>query len=146
LAATPWGWAAGILAAFAIVRDATLPGEPPAGAALWAGATAVGVTVRVALAGTLGDWPSPDSTQAVIVAAGALSAIVAARPVDVLSLSDWTRQPLLPQRLQEARIFGAVSAGVAFAAAGGPGVTAMAPLWLTYVVVAVAGLRARLAG
>ncbi|MEX1270900.1 MAG: hypothetical protein WEB55_00455, partial [Acidimicrobiia bacterium] len=53
IADTPAGWAASVLLAFAMVRDAALPGEPPPNAGLWGAALAIGVTIRVALAESL---------------------------------------------------------------------------------------------
>jgi hypothetical protein len=39
VADTPAGWAAGILLAFAMVRDAALPGEPPPNGGMWGAVT-----------------------------------------------------------------------------------------------------------
>lgn len=141
VAGTPWGWAAGILLAFAMVRDASLQGDPPANAGLWGLACAVGVTVRVLLSGTLGSWPPPDAVELVVFVVGVAAALAAIRPVDLLSLGDWTRVPLQPRRLQEATGFVAASGIVAALAAGGPAIAALSPLWLSLASVAIFRLR-----
>ncbi len=140
---TAWGWAAGIVFAFAIVRDAALPGDPPANAGLWGLLLAVGTTVRVSVAGVLGTWTSPGPTTTVVLVLGLAGAVVLLEPRPVLSLTDWTRQSLEPQRLQEATIFGLAVGVVAFAAAGAPGIVALAPLHLSYASAAAFHLIAR---
>jgi hypothetical protein len=139
VADTPWGWAAGILLAFAIVRDAALPGTPPVNAGLWGGLLAVGVTARVALAGGLGTWDLPDTTELVVLALGIAGAVVTLRPIPYLSLADRTRAHLEPQRMREAAAFGILAAVLVAVASGAPGIVATAPLILSYV--AIAGVR-----
>lgn len=140
---TPWGWAAGIVLAFAMVRDAALPGEPPHNPGLWGLGLAVGVTIRVALAGALGRWPLPDSPEWVVLLAGVVTAAVVTQPEPVLAFADWTKEPLQAVRLRESRIFAAASALLAFVAAGGAGVIAFAPLLLCFVAIAVERLFLR---
>ncbi|HSJ27824.1 MAG TPA: hypothetical protein VLB67_06395 [Acidimicrobiia bacterium] len=134
---TPWGWAAGILLAFAIVRDAALPGDPPAAAAIWGAVTAVGVTVRVALSDELGLWEYPDLTALVVLVTGIVGAAIVVRPVPVLSLGDYTLVPLEPRRLREGAVFGILTAVVVVLVAGHAGVVAVAPLLLAFAAVAV---------
>jgi len=137
-AGTPWGWAAGIVFAFAIVRDAGLPGDTTPGALLFAGATAVGVTTRVALAGSLGTWVAPAGIELVVLVLGIMGWVPLVRRTEpILSVGDWSTVPLDPRRVREARLFGIAPALVAVAAAGSAGVVALAPLWVTAVTVAV---------
>ncbi len=143
VADTAWGWAAGIVFAFAIVRDAALPGDPPATAGLWGLLVAIGVTVRVSVAGELGFWTSPDPITTAVFALGLAGAVVLLEPRSVLSLADWTRQSLEPQRLREATMFGLAVGVVAFTAAGAPGIIAVAPLHLSYASAATFHLIAR---
>lgn len=143
-AGTPAGWAVGIMVAFAMVRDATLPGDPPPAAAVFAGATAVGVTARVALAGTLGTWVAPSGIELAVVVAGLLGWIALIRRTEpILSVGDWTKEILDQRRVREARIFGVAPAAIAIAAAGSAGAVALAPLWISAAVVAIVrrGLR-----
>ena len=139
VADTPWGWAAGILLAFAIVRDAALPGTPPSIAGVWGGLLAVGVTARVALAEGLSTWKVPDSVELVVLGLGLAGAVVTLRPIPYLSLTDWTRAHLEPQRMQEAARFGILAGVLAAVASGSPGIVATAPLLLAYA--AIAGVR-----
>lgn len=143
VADTAWGWAAGIVFAFAIVRDAALPGDPPANAGMWGLFLAVGATVRVSVADVLGTWTSPGPTTTAVLVLGLAGAIVLLEPRPVLSLTDRTRQALDPQRLREATIFGLSIGVVAFAAAGAPGIVAMAPLHLSFASAAAFHLIAR---
>jgi hypothetical protein len=143
VADTPWGWAAGIVLAFAMVRDAALPGEPPLNAGLWGSALAIGVTIRVALADGLGIWTVPDTAAFLTMAVGLAGAVIVLQPVPVLSLGDWTKEPLDPRRLREGALFGIMTAVVAVAASGAFGVVAVAPLFLTFTAVALVRLLAR---
>ena len=143
IADTAWGWAASIVFAFAIVRDAALPGDPPANAGLWGLLLAVGATVRVTVAGVLGTWTSPGPTTTAVLVLGLAGAVVLLNPRPVLSLTDWTRQTLDPQRLRDATIFGLAVGVVAFAVAGAPGIVALAPLHLGYASAAAFHLRAK---
>lgn len=133
---TPWGWAAGILLAFAMVRDAALPGDPPPNVGLWGAALAVGVTARVALSESLGAWEQPEPAGLVVLAAGLAGAVVVVRPIPVLAVADWTKVSLDPSRLREASLFGILAGTLSAVAAGGPGIVAIAPLLLTYAAVA----------
>jgi hypothetical protein len=137
---TPWGWAAGILLAFAIVRDAALPGEPPIAAGLWGAALAAGVTARVSVSEALGVWVVPGPGPLVALAAGLAGAVVGLRPTPVLSLGDWTRTPLDPRRIREAARFGILTAVVAAVAGGADGIVATAPLLLSFTAVAAVRL------
>jgi hypothetical protein len=137
VADTPWGWAAGILLAFAIVRDAALPGEPPPAAAIWGAVTAIGVTLRVSMSDELGLWVAPEPAALAVLAAGVVGAAIVIRPVPVLSLGDYTRTPLEPRRLREGALFGILTASVAALVAGQSGIVAMAPLLLAFPAVAV---------
>lgn len=139
VAGTPWGWAAGILLAFGMVRDAALAGHPPPNAGLWGVPLAIGVTARVGLAEGLGVWDAPGIASAMVLVVGLLASVVVTRPGPLLSLTDWTQTPLEPQRLREAAVFGMSTAALAFVAGGESGVVAFAPLLLAYV--AVAGTR-----
>lgn len=143
VAATPWGWAAGILLAFAVARDLGLPGEPAPGAGAWGLATAIGVTVRVVIAGTLGAWSAPSGAETAVAVVGILATVFLLRQEPVLSVGDITRTPLDTKRVREARIFGLAPAIVALVVSGSAGVVAMAPLSLSALaVVAVRrGLR-----
>jgi hypothetical protein len=143
---TPWGWAAGILLAFAIVRDAALPGEPPVAAGLWGAMLAVGVTARVALADTLGVWDPPGTGPLLVLAFGLTGAVVVLQPVPVLALGDWTRVPLDPLRMREAAMFGILTSVLAAVAGGTAGIVAVGPLFLTYAAVAGIRLYDRLTG
>ncbi|HVR32414.1 MAG TPA: hypothetical protein VMS74_06860 [Acidimicrobiia bacterium] len=134
---TPWGWAAAILLAFAMVRDAALPGDPPPNVGLWGAALAVGVTARVALSDSLGAWEVPETAGLVVLAVGLAGAMVVVRPIPVLALADWTKTSLEPSRLREAALFGILAGALSAVAAGGPGIVAIAPLLLTYAAVAV---------
>lgn len=136
VADTPWGWAAGIVLAFAVVRDATLPGAPPVNAGLWGLVLAVGVTGRVALAQGIGSWLVPDPASVFLLVVGAAAAVVVLEPLPILSLTDRTKQPLEPQRVREASIAGVVVFLLTAAAAGDAGVVAVAPLLLTYPAIA----------
>lgn len=136
---TPWGWAAGILLAFAMVRDAALPGEPPPNAGLWGGLLAIGVTARVALADGLGTWETPATPALLVLTVGLAGAAIVLQPAPVLSLGDWTKIPLEPQRVREAALFGILNGVLATVAAGEAGIVAIAPLLLTFA--AVAGYR-----
>lgn len=136
---TPWGWATGILLAFAMVRDAALPGEPPPNAGLWGGVLAIGVTARVALADGLGEWQVPSTVALLVLAVGLASAVIVLQPTPVLSLGDWNKTPLEPQRIREAAIFGLLTAALGTVAAGAPGIVAIAPLLLAFI--GVAGYR-----
>lgn len=139
VAGTPWGWAAGILLAFGMVRDAALAGHPPPNAGLWGALLAIGVTARVGLAEGLGVWDAPGIAPAAVLIVGLFAILVVNRPVPLLSLTDWTKTPLEPQRLREAATFGMSTGALAFVAGGESGIVAMAPLLLAYV--AVAGTR-----
>lgn len=143
VADTPWGWAAGILGAFAIVRDAASPGTPPPNAALWGAAVAVGVTVRATLADGLGDWSAPDATAVAVVAAGLIGAAVVSQPIPVLSVGDFTRVPLDPRRVREGAILAGLTVVVAVIAGGQAGVVAMAPALLVFPPIAIARLTDR---
>lgn len=143
VADTAWGWAAGIVFAFAIVRDAALPGDPPSNAGLWGLLLAVGSTLRVSVAGELGTWTSPDLTTTAVLVLGLAGAVVLLEPRPVLSLTDWTRQSLEPQRLREATTFGLAVGVLAFTVAGAPGIVAVAPLHLSYASAAAFHLIAR---
>jgi hypothetical protein len=134
---TPWGWAAGILLAFAMVRDAALPGDPPPNIGLWGAALAVGVTARVALGDSLGAWEMPETSSLGVLAAGLAGAVVVIRPIPVLALADWTKRSLEPSRLGEGARFGILAGTLSAVASGGPGIVAIAPLFLTYAAVAV---------
>lgn len=137
-AGTPSGWAAGIVLAFGIVRDATLPGRPPPAAAIFAGATAVGVTARVAFADALGTWVAPDGVETAIAVAGLIAGLLLVmRTEPIVSVADFTKEALEPRRIREARTFGLAPAALALAAAGSAGVAAMAPVWISAVSVAV---------
>jgi hypothetical protein len=136
VAHTPAGWAAGILLAFAMVRDAALPGEPPPNAGLWGAALAVGVTARVALADELGVWDVPTTVSLVAFGAGLAGAVVVLRPTPVLSLGDFTKAPLEPIRVREGALFGILTGIVAFVAAGDPGIVAVSPLFGCFASVA----------
>lgn len=137
VAGTPWGWATGILLAFAMVRDATLPGDPPPVAILFAGATAVGVTARVAFAGTLGTWVAPAGVELVVVLVGLVGWIALLRRTEpIISVGDWSKVVLDQQRVREARIFGVAPGLIAVAVAGSAGVVALAPLFLAPAAVA----------
>lgn len=143
VADTPWGWAAGILLAFAIVRDAALPGDPPVNAGLWGAALAVGVTLRAALGDRLGDWTVPDLTSLGFVLLGLVGAAIVVQPIAVLSLGDWTRMPLEPRRIREAAVFAVLTAALAVLAGGQAGVTAIAPVLLTFPAVAAVRVASR---
>lgn len=136
---TPWGWAAGILLAFAMVRDAALPGEPPPNAGLWGGVLAIGVTARVALADRLGAWEVPSTSALLVFALGLAGAAIVLQPSPVLSVGDWTKIPLDPQRVREAALFGILNGVLATVAAGEAGIVAIAPLLLAFA--AIAGYR-----
>lgn len=142
---TPWGWAAGILLAFAMVRDAALPGDPPLNAGLWGGVLAIGVTVRVVLADGLGEWQLPATATLLVLAVGLAAAVVVLQPTPVLSLGDWTKTPLEPQRIREAGLFGLLTAALATVAAGAPGIVAVGPLLLAFIAVAAYRLLERVA-
>ena len=137
IADTPAGWAASILLAFAMVRDAALPGEPPTNAGLWGAVLAVGVTARVALADGLGAWDVPTGVSLVVFGAGLAGALLVLRPIPVLSLGDFTKIPLEPVRLREGALFGVLTGIVAFVAAGDPGIVAFSPLFGCFAAVAV---------
>lgn len=138
VADTPWGWAAGILLAFAMVRDAALPGDPPPNAGLWGAVLAIGVTLRASLGDQLGDWVVPEPTALAIVVLGLAGAAIVVQPIPVLSLGDWTRTPLEPRRVREAALFSVLTAALAILAGGDAGVVAVAPLLLTFPAVAAA--------
>lgn len=140
---TPWGWAAGILLAFAMVRDAALPGDPPVNAGLWGAALAIGVTLRAALDDRLGDWVVPDPTAVAVLVLGLIGAAVVVQPIPILSLGDWTRTPLEPRRVREAAVFAVFTAALAVLAGGHAGVVAVAPLLLTFPVVAAARVASK---
>lgn len=143
IADTPWGWAAGILLAFAVVRDAALPGDPPLNAGLWGAALAIGVTLRAALGDRLGDWVVPEPGAVAVLVLGLVGAAIVVQPIPVLSLGDWTRTPLEPRRVREAALFSVLTAGLAVLAGGQAGVVAMAPVLLTFPAVAVARVASR---
>jgi hypothetical protein len=136
VADTPAGWAASILLAFAMVRDAALPGEPPPNAGLWGAALAVGVTIRVALADGLGAWDIPTTVSLAVFAAGLAGAVVVLRPTPVLSLGDYTKLALEPARLREGALFGILTGIVTFVAAGDAGIVAISPLFGCFAAVA----------
>lgn len=140
---TAWGWAAGILLAFAIVRDVALPGEPPLNAGLWGAALAVGVTARVALADQLGVWEMPSAAAWLTLVLGLVGAAVVVRPVPVLALGDFTNRPLEPGRLREGALFGILTAALSALVAGHPGIVALAPLLAVYAAVAAVRLTER---
>ncbi|MDX1448510.1 MAG: hypothetical protein R3246_05550 [Acidimicrobiia bacterium] len=142
-AATPWGWAAGILLAFAMVRDAALPGDPPPNAGLWGAALAIGVTLRAALGDQLGSWTVPDATSLGFIVLGLAGAAVVTQPVPVLSVGDWTKMPLEPRRVREAGFFAVLTAALAVVAGGQAGVVAVAPLLVTFPAVAAARIASR---
>jgi len=143
VAGTPWGWAAGIVLAFALVRDATLSGPPAPAVGVWAIVTAVGVTGRVVVAGTLGAWTAPSPGQSAVVVAGLIADFFLSRPETVSSPADATREPLDPVRIRHARLFSIAPAIIGFAASGGAAVVALAPLWLAALstVVVRRGMR-----
>ena len=136
----PAGWAAGILLAFAMVRDAALPGEPPPNAGLWGAVLAVGVTARVALADGLGVWDVPSAVSLIAFGAGLAGAAVVLRPAPVLALGDFTKTPLEPVRVREGALFGILAGIVAFVAAGDPGIVAVSPLFGCFAAVAAVRL------
>lgn len=136
IADTPAGWAAGILLAFAMVRDAALPGEPPPNAGWWGAALAVGVTARVALVDGLGAWDTPTAVSLVAFGLGLAGAVLVLRPTLVLSLGDFTKVPLEPVRVREGALFGILTGIVAFVAAGDPGIVALSPLFGCFAAVA----------
>ena len=133
---TPAGWAGGILLAFAMVRDAALPGEPPTNAGVWGALLAVGVTARVALADGLGVWDVPTTVSLVVFGAGLVGAVVVLRPIPTLAVGDFTKIPLEPVRLREGALFGILTGIVAFVAAGDPGIVAFSPLFGCFAAVA----------
>lgn len=143
IADTPWGWAAGILLAFAMVRDAALPGDPPLNAGLWGAALAIGVTLRASLGDRLGDWTVPEPTALAILVLGLVGAAVVVQPIPVLSFGDWTRTPLEPRRVREAALFAVLTAALAVLAGGQAGVVAVAPLLVTFPAVAIARVASR---
>jgi hypothetical protein len=143
VADTAWGWAAGIVFAFAMVRDAALPGDPPRNAGVWGLLLAAGSTVRVSIAGVLGEWTSPDPTTTVVLVLGLAGAVILVEPRPILAMTDWTRQALDPQRLREATMFGLAVGVLGFAAAGAPGIVALAPLHLSYASAAAFQLIAK---
>ncbi|MEX2278828.1 MAG: hypothetical protein WEA76_01930 [Acidimicrobiia bacterium] len=142
-AETPWGWAAGILLAFAMVRDVALPGAPPVNAGLWGAVLAIGVTLRAAFGDRLGDWTVPDVISLGFVVIGLIGAAVVVQPMQVLSQGDWTRIPLEPRRVREAAVFTVLTAALAVLAGGQAGVAAVAPLLLTFPAVAIARIASR---
>lgn len=133
---TPAGWAAGILLAFAMVRDAALPGAPPPNAGLWGAVLAIGVTVRVALADGLGAWDAPTTWSLVALVAGLAGAVVVVRRRPVLSVGDFTKTPLEPVRVREGALFAILTGVVAFVAAGDPGIVALSPLLGCFAAIA----------
>lgn len=143
VADTPWGWAAGILLAFAIVRDAALPGDPPPNAGLWGAVLAVGVTLRGAFGDRLGDWTVPDLTSLGFALLGLVGAAIVIQPIPVLSHGDWTRMPLEPRRIREAAIFAVLTAALAVLAGGQAAVVAVAPLLVTFPAVAAVRVASR---
>lgn len=143
IADTPWGWAAGILLAFAMVRDAALPGVPPLNAGLWGAVLAIGVTLRASLGDQLGDWIVPEPTGLAVLVLGLVGAAIVVQPIPVLSLGDWTRTPLEPRRVREAALFAVLTAALAVLAGGHEGVVAIAPLLLTFPAVAIVRVASR---
>ncbi|MEX1044408.1 MAG: hypothetical protein WD532_05750 [Acidimicrobiia bacterium] len=140
---TPWGWAVGILLAFAMVRDVALPGDPPMNAGLWGAVLAIGVTLRAAFGDRLGDWTAPDVTSLGFILFGLVGAAVVVQPIPVLSLGDWTRMPLEPRRVREAAVFTVLTAALAVLAGGQAGVVAVAPLLMTFAAVAMTRIASR---
>lgn len=143
IADTPWGWAAGILLAFAMVRDAALPGDPPPNAGLWGAVLAIGVTLRAALGDRLGEWTVPEPAGLAVLVLGLIGAAIVVQPMPVAALGDWTLAPLEPRRVREAALFAVLTAALAVLAGGDAGVVAVAPLLVTFPAVAIARVASR---
>lgn len=140
LATTPSGWISGMALAFGIARDASLPDPAPPRQLAWAAGTALVVSVVAGSVGGIGSWMPPTTLQWFLVAAGLAGSAVIAQPEHPTSRTDHTDAPLDPQRLQWARFTAVAAAALITLVGGGPGVTAVAPLWATLATLGAARL------
>lgn len=141
-AASPVGFVVALGLAYALYIDTRLPDPAPAGDQhLVVAATAlVAVVVTLASGSFWTDWRGPDLLEALVVLA-ALATLTVFRVGRVSSTGDLDRQPLHPERINQART---LTLGVAVAAilwAGADGIGALAPVLAALIGMGLAAVR-----
>lgn len=140
LGTRPGGWPVGLVLAFAIARDRTLPGDPARLSRLTALLVASAST-GVAIASGVGAWRTPSVGEWALAGLGIVAGMLI-RPVQPLSPTDVGGLVLIGRRLASARRVTLVALMAVVLLAGGSGIVAAGGAYAS--VVAVAAVQWRL--